>query len=148
MCGWIWTKKLLVNSRKYPYLCSIIKSIKIIQFMATKSEIRNAQKRQHIANLIALSFNGATKKLYLLEGQARRNALKWTNGEIDESTYSQKEATIETKVLALFGGKLDGFFINSDPRGNALKIVDTTVREQKICIATDLGGDGVLAYHF
>jgi hypothetical protein len=116
--------------------------------MATKSEIRNAQKRQHIANLIVLGFNGETKKLYLLEGQAQRNALAWCNGKIDEATYTQKEATIETKVLALFGGKLDGFFINSDARGNALKILDTVVREQKIRMVTDLGGDGVLAYHF
>lgn len=58
---------------------------------------------------------------------------------------------IEKTVLNLFGGKLEGFFINADPRGYSLKIKEAQVnklREQGINIYTDMGGYGILAPTF
>jgi hypothetical protein len=60
-----------------------------------------------------------------LECKANAFLVAWCNGEVDytEEEFDTKILAIERRVAAIFGGKLPpGFFVNTDPRGYALKI--------------------------
>lgn len=98
------------------------------------------------------------RKLCQIEREASDGATAYCNGEIhtaaqrlvwnfnaDENAWENFSQWIEAKVAKVFGGKLpQGFFVNGDPRGYALKLDN-----EKVTIPdgmhTDWGNDGILA---
>ena len=77
-----------------------------------------------------------------VEELAHRNAELYSNGKIQEEVYSAKKRYTNYQVNVLFGQTPTGFFINSDPRGYALKLIPDAVPEG---MQTDWGGYGCLA---
>lgn len=109
---------------------------------------------KHGQNLLAV-FPEATeqdpislcKKLRLREIKAHIAAEKWCNGEIEESQYNQVESLTLAGLHKLLGQPKDKnvkVFVNSDPRGYALKIENPpeSFRER------DWGGYGIIAPSF
>ena len=63
------------------------------------------------------------RQLHRLERQANQTACQLCNGEIEQDMADNVFACISKKVAHLFNGTLpQGFFINRDPRGWALKL--------------------------
>lgn len=62
--------------------------------------------------------------------------------------HEQQLNAILYKVKKLLKTDCDAIFINGDPRGYALKIKDSYVREHNLKIYTDWGGYGILAPDF
>ncbi len=86
------------------------------------------------------------KKLRKLERSAQGLAERFCNYGDDVGVEAHE---ILSKVIALLGKDLEGsIFINFDPRGYALKIDDTYVREHSLKIYRDWGGYGILAPDF
>ena len=81
----------------------------------------------------------------MIEKCANANALNWCNGKITESEYEIKEEKIINELKKLFiDERLPvGFFVNSDPRGFALKISDEVQFPDNL--QRDVGGYGILA---
>lgn len=84
-------------------------------------------KERHLKALEALGFVGSFRTLRTLENRANYNAVLYCNGPayngIDSDVYETRQERIAEQVKKLFGGTLpQGFFINGDPRGYALKI--------------------------
>lgn len=80
-------------------------------------------KERHLKALAELGFIGSYRTLKTLEHKAHHAAEMYCNGEIDEEYYEHRKFIITHAVKKLFGGTLpQGFFINGDPRGYALKI--------------------------
>ena len=80
--------------------------------------------------------------------QIERKAHKWAedscNYEISERTEARRHSIIERDVRRVFGGELpQGFFINGDPRGYALKI--DPEKGDTAGLERDWGGYGLLA---
>jgi len=75
---------------------------------------------------------------------------KWCNGEITEEQFNYHYNYVKNAVNKMFNNNLDGFIINTDPRGYALKIEDNKIREKylNLGIMTDWGGYGLLAPEF
>lgn len=91
------------------------------------------------------------KKLHRIEAEAHRMAEALCNGEIDQEGYEEKkEASILRRVDALLNFKVQGIpvFLNGDPRGYALKIEDSYVREHNLDIYRDWGGYGIICPEF
>lgn len=108
----------------------------------------------HIENLakIAGIDNWEAEKLYYrlcrLEAKAHRLA-EWGCNTGEETT--SQDDKIEAKIQKLFNGKLNGFFINGDPRGYSLKIKEEARKEYEakgINLYSDWGGYGILAPEF
>jgi len=106
-------------------------------------------KENHLLALEGLGFKRSCfNRLRALENRAHRLAeIQCSEHEIDEGTLESMENSIEKAVLKLFGGRLDGFFINSDPRGYALKIDNDALRSPE-GMHVDWGGYGILAPKF
>ena len=101
----------------------------------------NHQHYNALLELGLLSQFSALMKLVKLERKAHRAAENWCN--LENFNYESVETRIEKQVKELFRGKLpQGFFINSDPRGYALKIESEFTPEG---LQTDWGGYGLLA---
>jgi hypothetical protein len=84
------------------------------------------------------------KKLRRIEAAQDRANVNYCNGTIDSDQFdAQREKTL-VAVKKVLGGKIP-IYINSDPRGYALKIDDQIVRDQNIDIMTDWGGYGIVA---
>lgn len=90
------------------------------------------------------------KKLRRLELKAYKIALDWCNGEngIDSENIDSHTQPILNKVYSILGTEKYNILFNGDCRGYALKISDKTVRENKLTIYTDWGGNGILAPDF
>ena len=122
--------------------------------MSTKKERMMERIKEHGENLNVIFPNaekqGAElcKALRLLEGKASRNALLLCNG-CDMTTLHECENSLEAleaRTRKLLGvGDDFPLFINRDPRGYALKILDEYVRDAQARIHTDWGGYGILA---
>lgn len=113
-----------------------------------KKERSEQDKKNHIEALKSLGFNGSFRTLRILENKARWFSLQWCDGKISLDTMNQEHDAIEAKVKTLFGGTLpQGFFINSDPRGTALKLDDDKT-VLPVGFWRDFGGYGVLAPDF
>jgi hypothetical protein len=122
----------------------------------TKKERKNLQLQRHYAAIEKLvSICGGSKlatktisnRLRHLETVAHRAAEEYCNGDIQIEDFNEIEKVIVEDVQKLFNGKLQGFFVNTDPRGYALKIKDKVVREvyPEARLHTDMGGYGILA---
>jgi len=88
-------------------------------------------------------------RLRRLEKKAERIAVDYCNGEggYTEDNIDSYVNTILNTVNKLLGNenKSIPIFINLDPRGYALKIMDSFVRDNNLQILTDMGGDGLIA---
>ena len=111
-------------------------------------EARKIWKTRQIEALKTLGLKaGNWNRLRHIENMAHWYACKYANGEMDSDRYEAQELEIEKSVLKLFGGKLNGFFVNNDPRGYALKLNNETVTLPE-GLHTDWGGYGILAPEF
>ena len=83
------------------------------------------------------------RQLHRLELQANRLACDLCNGDVDQEKADAAFDRIKEKVRQLFGGTLpNGFFINRDPRGYALKLENNSVPYR---LHKDMGGYQILA---
>lgn len=89
----------------------------------------------------------AYNKLLSLENRAHKIAENDCNYGIEEELYEKQMDKIRDAVSKIFGKLPDGFFINGDPRGYALKIGVEVNGEvgQRVISCTDWGGYGILA---
>jgi hypothetical protein len=87
------------------------------------------------------------KKLRRLETKAHRSAEAYCNGKISEEQNDKVEAAVLESLDKLLRFKVNSVpvFVNGDPRGYALKIQDSWVRERGVRIHQDWGGYGILA---
>jgi hypothetical protein len=103
-----------------------------------------AQDHVHYNALLELGLPiqfSSLKELVRLERKAHRAAENYCN--LPDYDYDKAELRIENRVKELFGGKLpEGFFINGDPRGAALKI-ESEFRPEGL--HRDWGNYGILA---
>jgi hypothetical protein len=116
---------------------------------------------KHGRNLLAV-FPTATerdpvklcKKLRRLEREAHAEALRWRNGtnEYDEAEHERRIDAVLTKVNEVLGnaGGAVPTFVNTDPRGYALKVRESWQRERRErCLPyfghQDWGGYGIIA---
>lgn len=112
-----------------------------------------AQIEKHGYNLNAIfqtKFDNITlcKKLRILEGKIDLLTTDYCNTGNDHEQAINKH--LNSVKLILTGdtpntAALDAIFVNHDPRGYALKLKDTFVRENNISIDRDFGGYGILA---
>ena len=84
------------------------------------------------------------KKLRMIETKQHQACVDYCNGVIDADKFVEIETRTLKKLHALLGDTVP-VMINGDPRGYALKIDDSVVRERKLDIMTDWGGYGLLA---
>lgn len=100
----------------------------------------------HARALASLGFIGSYLTLRRLELKAHRLAEQWCNGYISEPMFDDGMQVIINKLSKLFDNRRlpAGFFINSDPRGYALKLDNerATIPEG---MYTDWGGYGIFA---
>tara|TARA_R100001440_G_scaffold21961_2_gene35830 strand:+ start:28 stop:411 length:384 start_codon:yes stop_codon:yes gene_type:complete len=87
------------------------------------------------------------KQLFRLENKAHRLAEDDYNGLNVEKEVEKVFKSI-SKILNLKNLNDFKIFFNNDPRGYALKIDDEFVRENKLEIHRDWGGNGILAPDF
>lgn len=83
-------------------------------------------------------------KLRIIEGRASRYATDDCNGDPVPEEWQEQ---IAEKVRAVFMRLPDGFFVNGDPRGYALKLDNDKVKIPE-GMQTDWGGYGLLAPTF
>jgi len=132
----------------------------------------NAQKKEqmysrigaHGETLLAI-FPSATekdpvklcKKLRRYETRAQRLATDFCNGAINIEQWEQEAVKVKASVCQLLSltealAHETGFFINSDPRGYALKLSDVWTRgfnsTSETRLYTDWGGYGILCPDF
>jgi hypothetical protein len=89
------------------------------------------------------------KKLRRLELKAARLTLDLCNGAGDSERHDAALDRIAERVVKLLAiGEECGFFVNRDPRGYALKVSDTWMRDHGHGIHRDWGGYGILAPDF
>jgi len=92
------------------------------------------------------------KEIKAIENLAHRYAEQECNGETDltEEQSDARDKRILDRLDKLTGFREKGIpvFINSDPRGYALKIESEYIAENNIDIYRDLGGYGILAPDF
>lgn len=112
------------------------------------------RRDSHAAALATLHTNPAKadgaamfRRLRRLECATHRAATHFCNGALPQDTWEQTKDRARRRAAAIFGGRLPrGFFINSDPRGYALKI-DPTADGATVPhgLETDWGQYGILA---
>lgn len=112
------------------------------------------QQARHLTILVAIGAvtSNPLRTLTRLDRKAHVYNEQWCNGDITEEIYEDAITIITTGVERVFGGKLpDGFVLNRDPRGYALKLDDTYIRNAEgpvKDIFRDFGGYGILAPEF
>jgi hypothetical protein len=92
-----------------------------------------------------LKGGALARRVHSIEVAAHRDAERYANGEIDTAEYEQRcDAALE-KLDKVLHFRRSGVpvFVNSDPRGCALKIEDSAARD--LVIPRDWGGYGLLA---
>lgn len=123
----------------------------------TKKDRMYARIQKHGEQLNAI-FNtnmdpvALCKKLFSLENKMSHANEQYSNGDIDTGQHDKIEQDILTKVDKILGfkSKKVPVFVNSDPRGYALKIDDEWVKNNrdKTPIYTDMGGYGIITPDF
>ena len=124
-----------------------------------KREKMYSEITKHGQNLLTI-FPAATendpvklaKKLFSLESKAHRLTEKLCDC-LPEATATAANAELEkigVKVRQILGIAADAphVFINHDPRGYALKINDSWLRDNNLVLYRDWGGYGILAPDF
>jgi hypothetical protein len=92
--------------------------------MKFSNERKQRLEHERLQVLKKLGFIGNYSQLKHIELKANREAVRYCNGEIDTDKWYTVENNLYAELQALFKNKKlpDGFFINADPRGYALKI--------------------------
>ncbi len=86
------------------------------------------------------------KKLYKFEKQAQAIQMLHYNGNYKEAALREGQLFGRLMVFLLKDpGNKFNIFLNTDPRGYALKIPDEIVREKNLTISKDWGGFGIIA---
>jgi hypothetical protein len=86
------------------------------------------------------------KRLRRIETAANQDAERYANGELTSNAYACRAGDHMTHFLLIVGSGTDvPAFINSDPRGYALKIKSEYVAEHNLDIPRDWGGYGLIA---
>ena len=117
--------------------------------MTPKQEQAIRNHGEHIKQIFGLPADmdplTLCKQLRRLENKAHRLAEAWCNGTIDADTYDARADKILASLNKLLNYRTQGVpvFLNSDPRGYALKIKDGFC--QHLRIYKDWGGYGILA---
>jgi hypothetical protein len=123
----------------------------------TKKERRKEQLERHYKTLEQLAIacginkpNGKklSNELRKVENVMHKMAEKWCNGTVEESIYDDFETFTIENVQTIFNHNLQGFFVNSDPRGYSLKIEEGQTKKlaaQGISLHRDWGGYGILS---
>lgn len=124
----------------------------------TKQQRRTEQLEAHYRSLERLAArcgvaNPNGKKLSVallkLEREAHQAAEDYCNGvrfQESEEAWDNFTESIKEEVQALFKQNLDGFFVNGDPRGYALKIQTEQMKAyETIRLHQDWGGYGILS---
>ena len=88
----------------------------------------------------ALSYPDC-KEILHLEAKAHKWAEDECNREVSEAVQTRRSNIINRDILRIFGFMPEGFFVNGDPRGCALKIKETHAEG----MVRDWGGYGMLA---
>lgn len=86
------------------------------------------------------------KRLHRLEAEARSAATRACNEPVPEGWLEKKQKSILKRLNAVlrFREAKVPVFVNTDPRGCALKIDDAYVREHGLDIERDWGGYGLI----
>ncbi len=125
--------------------------------MKFKNKYHLERFTRHCQELEALGAEDgveAYNKLLSLENRAHKVAEDDCNFGMEEEVYEKRMDKIRDAVSKIFGKLPEGFFINGDPRGYALKIKEEDnklVKGQlddgisKVISYTDWGGYGILA---
>jgi len=126
-----------------------------------------ARRDAHNTALASLATNGKDglkiwRALRKLEGVAHRHAEAYCNGDTATTPFKGKAPLIhdyradsslawdalicyvKDEIVKIFGHVPEGFFINGDARGHALKLDAERVKIPE-GMQTDWGGDGILA---
>lgn len=119
---------------------------------------RQANLSKHYARCTALGLalgmtnpNGKKISLALLKAErvASQVSVAYCNGETDEDTFVIAKRASRSIISDALGKLPPGFFINSDPRGYALKINNETPEGkaliEQVGLETDWGGYGILS---
>lgn len=118
------------------------------------NENQKRWKENHLKALEVLGFKRSQfNRLRAIENEANRNAVLYCNGDIDSHQYEARKWNTIAQVANLLKGSLPkGFFVNSDPRGYALKIDSGNEAGQEHHpeyipqgLHKDWGGYGILA---
>ena len=119
--------------------------------MKTSQEHVRKWRDNHHAALESLSSpaNGKSgmqiwRALRKVENTAHRASTAYCNGDIDSDQWETITAEIVLKVGKILGHVPNGFFVNGDPRGYALKI-DPEKGTVPNGLHTDWGRYGILA---
>ena len=90
------------------------------------------------------------KKIKRIDTKMHRIAELYCNGDCLMDQWELFEASALKNLDNILGFKATGIpvFINGDPRGYALKIEDSYIRDHDIDIYRDWGGYGILAPEF
>lgn len=107
------------------------------------------RRENHHKALESLATNGIPglklwRKLRRIENRAHGFATAYCNGRIDSDDWELFQQEFTQSVKEAFGQLPPGFFINSDPRGHALKLDNEKV-EIPEGMEKDWGGYGILA---
>lgn len=88
------------------------------------------------------------RRLRLIEVAMGRDNDSYANGDIDSEQHDKAMERAKRQVRCVFGELPKGFYLNSDPRGYALKIDLESIGVSRQNIYTDWGGYGLLAPSF
>jgi hypothetical protein len=112
---------------------------------------RQEKGLQELSRFLGKEQNGADlyRKLRRLETAVNRLAEQACNYPGYDQPLAQKVAYTKKRIQEIFGKPIPGFFVNTDPRGYALKISDEIERNvlytKGIYLERDMGGYALLA---
>lgn len=87
----------------------------------------------------------AYERLRKFEKEASRKNTDYCNGDLSSEAHEAWEKKFLARLETKMGNLPEGFFINGDPRGYALKIKENFIPEG---MHKDWGGYGILAPEF
>lgn len=102
---------------------------------------------ESLALQVNCDTNGLTlwRQLRRVENWLSAYSVQHCNGDIDGDKWESIKDQGRVRIAKVFGGRIpDGVFINSDPRGHALKLDNEKVSIPQ-GMSTDWGGYGILA---
>jgi hypothetical protein len=107
------------------------------------------RRANHHRALESLATNGQSglqlwRKLRRIEKRAHSFATAYCNGDIDSAEWELFTEEFTQSVAEVFGQLPQGFFVNGDARGYALKLDNEKVTIPQ-GMDTDWGGYGILA---
>ena len=117
---------------------------KITQQQAMYDRIERHGQRLNIIFHTQYEPIALCKKLRIIEGKQDRANVDYCNGDMTAAQHDLITERTRSAVNNLLGTNPE-LYINSDPRGYALKIQPKDVQAQNLDIPTDWGGYGLLA---